>query len=74
MNLFFIISGHFLPAPYDRKGAKDFLNGGLRRFFWSTLTGVFLRRDSCHESGFCASHLNLASKFHLAFACRKQGF
>jgi len=31
MSLFFMISGYFLPASYDRKGAKDFLNDRLRR-------------------------------------------
>ena len=31
MSLFFMISGYFLPASYDRKGAKNFLNDRLRR-------------------------------------------
>jgi len=31
MSLFFMISGYFLPASYDRKGAKDFLTDRLRR-------------------------------------------
>lgn len=31
MSLFFMISGYFLPASYDRKGARDFLTDRLRR-------------------------------------------
>ncbi len=31
MSLFFMISGYFLPASYDRKGAGDFLTDRLRR-------------------------------------------
>jgi fucose 4-O-acetylase-like acetyltransferase len=31
MSLFFMISGYFLPAAYDRKGARDFLTDRLRR-------------------------------------------
>jgi peptidoglycan/LPS O-acetylase OafA/YrhL len=41
MSLFFMISGYFLPASYDRKGAKDFLMDRLRRLGVPLLVFLF---------------------------------
>jgi peptidoglycan/LPS O-acetylase OafA/YrhL len=42
MSLFFMISGYFLPASYDRKGARDFLNDRLRRLGVPLLVFFFI--------------------------------
>ena len=41
MSLFFMISGYFLPASYDRKGAREFLGDRLRRLGWPLLVFFF---------------------------------
>ncbi|MGA2957695.1 MAG: acyltransferase [Thermodesulfobacteriota bacterium] len=41
MSLFFMISGYFLPASYDRKGAREFLGDRCRRLGWPLLVFFF---------------------------------
>ena len=41
MSLFFMISGYFLPASYDRKGTREFLGDRLRRLGWPLLVFFF---------------------------------
>jgi len=63
MSLFFMISGYFLPASYDRKGAKDFLTDRLRRlgepllFFFFVVIPVMMY----------AYYLNFRHYAHLPF-------
>jgi peptidoglycan/LPS O-acetylase OafA/YrhL len=42
MSLFFMISGYFLPASYDRKAASEFLNDRLRRLGVPLLVFLFV--------------------------------
>ncbi|CAM2006859.1 acyltransferase family protein [Acanthopleuribacter pedis] len=58
MGLFFLLSGYFTPASFDRKGAKAFLKDRFVRLglpivlFWSPILGIYEYRAAQTEQSF----------------------